>query len=164
MRQLALDFYAAREADVYRAFRTMARRFLAGAAAAYDHPFWSDRTDPEDDDDDRAEVEMAFHRIRQGDAIRLRRSDEVRIESLPAVSGREIVLESRLVTSAKPQGVRFVADVDLLALVDLAPSVGSVPDLFDAYNGHAAPVGLPEFLTALSTAVARRWLIIDAPP
>ena len=164
MRQLALDFYAAREAEVYRAFRTMARRFLAGAAAAHDHPFWSDRTDPEDHDDDRADVEAAFHRIRQYDAVRLRRSDEVRIETLPAVSGREIVLEPRLVTSATPQGVRFVADVDVLALVDLAPSMGSVPDLFDAYNRHAAPVGLPEFLTALSTAVARRWLVIDALP
>jgi flavin-dependent dehydrogenase len=164
MRQAALDFYAAREADVYRAFRAMARRFLAGAAAVYDHPFWSDRTDPEEYDDDRADVEAAFRRIRQCDAVRLRRSGEVRIESLPAVSGREIVLEPRLVTLATPQGVRFVADVDVLTLVDLAPSAGSIPDLFDAYNRHAAPVGLPEFLTALSTAVARRWLVIDAPP
>ncbi len=51
-----------------------------------------------------------------------------------------------------------MSDVDLVALVDLAPAAQTVPDLFAAYNRRAAPVGLPEFLTALSTALARGWL------
>ena len=134
-------------------------RHLAGAAAAYDHPFWSDRDDvTRTEDADRTAITAAFDRLRQADRLHLRRARGGSVIERPAVSGREIVLEPRLITDRDRAGIRFVSDVDILPLVDLAPTMPTVPDLFAAYNKRAAPVGLPEFLTALSTALARGWL------
>ena len=159
MRDCALDFYAAREADVYAAFRALTTRHLADAAPSHDHPFWSDRGDPAtSDESDRAAIAAAFERIRQAEILKFRRSPAAVVIERPAVSGREIVLEPRLSTDDDPAGIRFIADVDVLVLVDLAPTTRSVPDLFEAYNRRAAPVGLSEFLTALSTALASGWL------
>jgi len=78
-----------------------------------------------------------------------------------AVSGREIVLEPRIVEADRPEGVRYLRDVDLLAVLELAPSFAQVPDLFEAYCRRAGPVALPDFLYALATAVARRWLVAE---
>jgi hypothetical protein len=49
--------------------------------------------------------------------------------------------------------------------VELAPSCGQVPDLYEALVARVGPTDLPAFLTALATAVARKWLILepDAP-
>jgi hypothetical protein len=55
--------------------------------------------------------------------------------------------------------VRFVADVDVVALAEMAPQALDVPGLFDGYCRHVAPVALPDFLRALATAVARGWLV-----
>jgi hypothetical protein len=82
----------------------------------------------------------------------------VRIEPRAAIGGNEIVLEPRLITPGDLVGVRFLHDVDVVTLVELAPAVRQVPDLFEAYERRAGPVDLRAFLTALATAVARRWL------
>jgi len=65
------------------------------------------------------------------------------------------------VEADRPAGVRYVRDVDLLAVLELAPSFAQVPDLFEAYCRRAGPVALPDFLYALATAVARRWLVAE---
>jgi hypothetical protein len=44
-------------------------------------------------------------------------------------------------------------------LLELAPRTAQVPDLFAAYSQRTAPPPLPDFLLALSTAVARGWLV-----
>jgi hypothetical protein len=60
-----------------------------------------------------------------------------------------------------PEGaaVRYVRDVDVLALLDLAPAARQVPDLFETYVGRLGRVALPDFLFALATAVAKGWLV-----
>jgi flavin-dependent dehydrogenase len=161
MRETALAFYEAREADVYSAFRALTARHLAAAASAHGHPFWDDRPEPEGGGDDRAQIDAAYSRLREREPLRLRQGRGVDTVLRPAVHGREIVLEPRLVAAGDPQGLRFVADVDLLVLVARAPQAASVPDLFAAYSRHTAPVGWPEFLTALSTAIARGFLEWD---
>jgi hypothetical protein len=83
------------------------------------------------------------------------------VQPRPAVSGTEIVLESRIVGPDLPSGIRFVRDVDVIALVDLAPSHSEVPDLFDAYCRTSGPVALPDFLYALATALAKGWLVSE---
>ena len=161
MRTTALEFFAAREADVYAAFRRLTAQYLAGAAPAHAHPFWDDRTPADFLDsapDDAAEVRAAFERVRRAELLRLRPAADLRVEPRPAVAGSEIVLESRLVSNARPAGVRFLCDVDLIALTTLAPSCTQVPDLFEAYNRSHAPAALPDFLTALATAIARGYL------
>jgi hypothetical protein len=83
----------------------------------------------------------------------------VRVEPRAAISGSEIVLESRLVTAGDPAGTRFLFDVDVVAMVELAPHFQAVPDLYEACVSRVGPVALPAFLTALATALARRWLV-----
>jgi flavin-dependent dehydrogenase len=158
MRDAALAFFAAREAEVYASFRVMTERFFSEAAAGHAHPFWRDR---EDEPDAIADVplEAAFLRLRRSVDFRVARSTTVCVEPRPAVQADEIVLEPRLVTGAQDAGLRYAFGVDLLALIDLAPSCSSVPDLFAAYNQRQAPVPLPDFLGALATALAHKWLV-----
>jgi hypothetical protein len=158
MVRAAFEFFSAREKEIYTAFRALTERFLADAAANYDHPFWSDRTDPVTEPDDDA-LRAAFDWLRSAGSIRLRAGPNVTIEQRPAVSGNEIVLESRLVSGAGGEGVRYAFDVDVVALVDLGPRFAQVPDLFDAYNQRLAPVPLPQFLSALAMAIAKGWLV-----
>ena len=161
MRGTALDFFAAREAEVYANFRSLTTRYLANAAAAHTNPFWTDRAGAVDHEAiaDQTAVTAAFEDIRSAESIALRRAAELKIEERPAVSGSEIVLEPRIVTATEPAGVRYLSDVDVLALIELAPNHQQVPDLFEAYNRRHAPVSLPDFLTALATAVARGFLV-----
>jgi flavin-dependent dehydrogenase len=163
LRSTALDFFATREAEIYEAFRRLTEHHLAAAASCQDHPFWTDRAGPIDheDVDDHADVKAAFEQLRAARAIALHRGLDVRIESQPAVSGSEIVLESRIVTPSFRQGVRYVRDVDVVALLELAPGAREVPELFKTYCERSGPVALPDFLVALSTALARRWLVAE---
>jgi hypothetical protein len=159
MRDTALKFFASREAEVYVSFRAMTERFFTEAAAGHRHPFWRDRSDEPAPSSDQPLVQAAFERLRQAPHLRVARGPEARVEQRPAVSGSEIVLEPRLVAGAQDPGVRHAFDVDLLTLIDLAPGYSSVPDLFAAYNHRHQPVALPDFLGALATVLARKWLI-----
>jgi len=159
MRATAMEFFQKRETDVYESFRAMTRRSLAEAASGHAHPFWIDRTEEDGSGVDQQAARAAFERIRSSPILSLVAARDVRMAPMPAVSGIEIVLEPRLVSDRHPRGIRYVFDVDLIALVRQAPAHTSVPDLFDAYNRGHAPVALPDFLAALSTAVAQKWLL-----
>ncbi len=159
MREVALRFFAEREAEVYASFKSMTDRFLSDAAAAHPHPFWDDRTDAWDDQPRRDAVQAAFERLRAEPELRLMRGPDAGVVQRPAVSGAEIVLEPRLISSDVPRGMRYAFDVDLLALVELAPSCTSVPGLLERYNRRCAPVTLPDLLAGLSTAIAQKWLV-----
>ena len=77
-----------------------------------------------------------------------RRGDQLRIEARPAVTTREVVLQDRLVLPDWPpggRGLRYLRDVDLVRLVELAPDHRQVPDLFEAYIRRCPPVSLPDF-------------------
>jgi hypothetical protein len=67
------------------------------------------------------------------------------------------VLQPHLVTG--DEAIRFVHGIDVVALRELAPQYSQVPDLFEAYCRLHANVVLHDFLFALATAVARRWLV-----
>ena len=168
MRSHALGFFEDRETEIDRRFWEMSRRMLADAAAGHAHRFWTDRWDEESAagsrqtaDDDDEPIRAAFERLRQSTAFKVRRGPGIVVEPRPAVSGREIVLESRLVSDHVPSGVRFVRDVDVTVLIDLAPHYSEVPDLFDAYCRRSGPVALPDFLRALATALASGWLVSE---
>jgi flavin-dependent dehydrogenase len=155
-RQVAFDFFAAREHEIYGSFRALTQRFLTDAAAAHAHPFWTDREFPAARAPD--DIEPAFARLRAAPALCVR-AGPFQIEDKPAISGCEIVRERRLVDRAHPEGVRYLHDVDVLAVVELAPVCRDVGELFDVYTRRHGPVGLPEFLRALATALARGWLV-----
>ena len=176
---VALELYNRREREIHAAAAQQSAQFFADAAGRHDHPFWTGRalnahdtdvmgergeasdTAPEIDVDrlrhDPAVV-AAFDTLRRGRGIRLRRGDQLRIEPRPALTTREVVMEDRLLLPTWPQdgrGVRFLRDVDLMRLVELAPAHRQVPDLYEAYNQRCAPVSLPNFLGALSVLLAK---------
>ena len=169
MRTIAFEFFAAREREMYARYRAMTERYLADAGAGRDHPFWADRASAVDEAPDPLSpdvlrrdpaVQMAFERIRAAPALNLRRADDVGIEWRPAVSGCEIVLEPRLAIPGRPEGIRFVSDVDLVLLLELAPTVPDAGDLYEVYARRSGPVALPDFLLVLATATAKGWLVM----
>jgi len=169
MAATARQFFADREAEVYANFLSLTRGFLHDGAEGQSHPFWSERAEAGERDAlqqaaerEREAVQSAFDRLKAAPELVARRGANVRLEPRPAIGGNEIVLEPRLVTQANPVGVRFLHDVDVVTLVDLAPTCRQVPDVYEAYLRRAGPVDLGAFLTALATAVARGWVVLDA--
>jgi hypothetical protein len=67
------------------------------------------------------------------------------------------------VIPAEGTAVRYLRDVDVLALLELAPAARQVPELFDAYVRRLGRTALPDFLFALATTVARGWLVREWP-
>ena len=56
--------------------------------------------------------------------------------------------------------MRYLCDVDLVELLDLAPAFRDVGDL-QAYNRQRhGPVALPDFLLVLATMIAKGWLVL----
>ena len=178
---VALDLFNRREREIHAAAVRQSAQFFADAATRHHHPFWTGRatmdqmaetgdagdTAPEIDIDalrrDPA-VMAAFDTLRQGSGIRLRRGDHLRVEARPALTIRDVVMEDRLVLPDWPptgRGVRFLRDIDLVQLVELAPDHRQVPDLYEAYNRRCAPVSLPDFLGALSVLLAKGALRND---
>lgn len=159
MKDVALQFFEAREREVYSAFRALTEQYWRDAAAGHAHPFWADRAAHEEAAASDVDVARAFDRVRTAPSLAVRRNPAVRIEARPAVSGSEIVLEDRLVREGRSAGVRYAYDVDLIGLTALAPLHSSVPELFAAYNREHAPVALPDFLAALAVGIAHQWLL-----
>lgn len=159
MREPAMEFYAAREREIERHYAAESRAFLARAARGHDRPFWSERADdPGRNDRETALVRKVFDQLKRSDTSRVASAPAVRIEPRPMVSGVEIVL-GRHVVPAEGDPVRYLYGVDMVTLLELAADSSQVPDLFDAYVRRCQPVSLHDFLLALSTAVARRWLV-----
>ena len=177
MAAVALELFSERERAMHAAALVQSAHFFTEAARHHLHPFWTGRAgdDPADRVDIGADADVsnlrddpavlgAFEQLRQAASLQLRRGTAVRVEARPALTTREVVLQDRLVLPAWPadgRGIRFLRDVDLVQLVDLATAHRQVPDLFDAYNRTAPPVALPDFLGALSVLLAKGALVWD---
>jgi hypothetical protein len=162
----ARQFFGDREAEMYTGYLALTQHYLHEAAGGEARPFWADRAEQGDWDQrraretgERAAIQSAYDQLRAADTLRLAAGPEVRVEARPAIAGSEIVMESRLVTPNDPTGTRFLYDIDVVALVELAPTCGDVGALYDACVRQVGPMDLAAFLTALATAVARRWLV-----
>ncbi len=161
MRRQALDFYAAREREIERHHAAESRAFLASAARRHDRPFWAERSDdPRDANNDAGEVRRAFDQLKRDPAFNVAIPPAIRIEPRPLVDGHEIVMAPHVVP-ANASAVRYLHGVDVVRLLELAPTVSQVPELFELYTRRGGPVPLHDFLLALSTAVARRWLVSE---
>jgi flavin-dependent dehydrogenase len=166
MAAVARQFFADREAEMYDSYLALTNRYLRDAAVGQAHPFWAERAERHEvaerrarEEQERAAVEAAHTWLRNAPELKVVRGRGVRLESRPAIGGTTIVLEPRLVTAADPAGVRFLHDVDVVTLVELAPACRQVPDLFEALVQRVGPTDLAAFLTALATAIARGWLV-----
>jgi 2-polyprenyl-6-methoxyphenol hydroxylase-like FAD-dependent oxidoreductase len=166
MAEAALEFFERRERAVYAAARTQAAAFAAEAAARTGHPFWLARATAPDDLDPDADVDAAglardrdvmaaFEDLRSRHDVRFRTGDAARLGERAAVRGREIVMEDHLFLPAWPNGLRYIRNIDLVALLKLAPAHQDIGDLIAAYMRDHGPVPLPDFLGALATLVAK---------
>jgi flavin-dependent dehydrogenase len=161
MRSHALSFYSAREREVERLHADAARHFLTEAGREHRQPFWADRlveAAPGVHTDGEA-VRAAFEKMKQAPALMVRIAAHLAIAPRPYVSNHEIMLGPHVVTSDADPGVRYLYNVDVPALLELAPAARQVPDLFEAYVQRRGKVEFPDFLLAVSTAVARGWLV-----
>ncbi len=159
LRREALDFFNGREREIERHHADESRAFLAGAARGHDRPFWAERSaDVGAHRDDGESAKRALEWLRQVDELRLQVASEVAFEPRPVVVGNEIRLAPHVVIADSP-AVRYVGGVDVICLLELAPRASQVPELFEAYRTATGPAALHDFLMALSTAVARGWLV-----
>lgn len=181
---VALDLFDAREREMHAALERRSAAFFAEAAAGHDHPFWTDRAEPGMPDATPLAppepavdtlrrdpgVLAAFEALRRAPTMRLRRGGRLEVVHRPAITARRIVLEARLVVPGWPdaegaRGLRFLREIDLVRVVELAPLHRQVPDLFEAYNRVCPPAPLPDFLGALSVLIAKGALEkTDDPP
>lgn len=161
MRSHALSFYSARERDVERLHADAARHYLTAAAREHHQPFWADRfLEPATPSGAEASAtRAAFERLKNAPAPSVRSSGDVTVAPRPYVRGHEIFLGPHVVTSDQDPGVRYLYNVDVPALLELAPAWRQVPELFDLYVQHRGHVEFPDFLLAVSDALARGWLV-----
>lgn len=111
-----------------------------------------------------AEARAAYETIRALPSVRLRPAAGLEIVSRPAVAGDRIALEPHLVSERLPAGARYVRNVDLRRLVEVAPALEQVPDIYEAYNRSADPAPLPDFLAALALTVGAGFLDLTNDP
>jgi flavin-dependent dehydrogenase len=163
MADQALAFFDRRERDVFAAAQRQAARFATDAAAQVAHPYWTARAESSIDDDGEldandlfadAGVQKAFADLRARSSVSLTRGRDVNVEPRAAVRGREIVLEPHIVTPAWPRGIRYLRNVDLVYLLQLAPQHRDVGDICAAVLQSSPHVALPDVLGALSVLVA----------
>ena len=159
MQSSALAFFSDREREIEQELSRQGRRFLADAAQGHAHAFWDDRAnEPHDVRPDDRDTRAAFDELKASDRFQARAAPDIRIEPRPIIRGHVVVLEPHVIP---PEGapVRYVREVDVLALLELVPAARQVPELFETYVNRMGRVALPDFLFALSTAVARGWLV-----
>lgn len=105
-----------------------------------------------------AEVREAWETIRSLPAVHLRPAPGLSTVRRPAVVDDRIALEPHLMSHHLPDGARYVRNVDLRRLVEIAPASNQVPDLFEAYNQGGFGASLPDFLAALAFAAGAGFL------
>src|SRR5947207_2881224 len=162
---VALDFSSNRDQQIYA---PSLRRSCAYAREAYErhpHPFWAERAGttvpPANGEIDEGtlfrapDVQAAFRRLKESPAIELSLSGGIGVRQCALIHDREIVIDEAISLPEAPDGVRFIAGVDLLKLGEMACRHRQVPDLFEAYCRAYGAVPLPSLLGSLSVLLAR---------
>jgi len=147
----AVALFERREREAFLELSRQAARVWTGeAAAAADDPAALFRD---------SAVQVAFTGLKQATAITLRAAPDVTIVAGPTVRGQRVVLEPHLHCSWRPDGIRYLLDVCLPRVIELAPGVAQVPDLYDRYVRAEGPTDLRAFLGVLSFLVAKGVLV-----
>lgn len=170
MRDAALAFFDQRERAIAASAGQQASAFAVEAAAQSGHPFWVARAEAPEPLDPGSEIDAAalgrdpaviaaFEDLRRRPAVQFRTGTSVQVRPRPAVRGREIVLDDHLFLPEWPGGVRYIRDVDLVAVLRLAPQFRDAGELAEAYVREHRPVALPDLLGALATLIAKGALV-----
>ncbi|MFN2316720.1 MAG: NAD(P)/FAD-dependent oxidoreductase, partial [Gemmatimonadales bacterium] len=165
MTAAALEFYHRRETAMAGALRRRAAEFSRDATEVHTGAYWSRRladadasTDAEPDTATLREdpdVVLAFQELKRRESLAVRPAPGLRREPRAAIHDDHIVMEEQLILPAFPAGIRWLRGVDLIQLVDLAPTATAVPQLFETCLRLTPEVQLPDFLGALSVLLAK---------
>jgi flavin-dependent dehydrogenase len=165
MAAVALEYFSERERKMYAASVRQAAEYFRQAAEEHKHRFWEARAavradaSEEDLEDDHwkrdPRVLAALDWFKQASELRLEPALDLRRQKRPEIVGREVILEDALVSTAVPVGLRYLDNVNLVRLAEIAATHRDVPRLFEAYNRACPPVEMPAFLGALSFLLAR---------
>jgi len=174
MEETAVRFFDERERAVYRKYRAQSADFFEACAREYEHDYWASRAkaarvsgdvtaaagDPDalDDDVPADRARAALERIRTRPSLDAVRGASVRTVERPTVVGHRIALAHHLASDRTPRGLRYVRNVDLMRVLEIAPRHPDVPAGWEAYNAGAPAVTLPDYLAALATAFAAGFL------
>jgi hypothetical protein len=171
MEDTAVTFFDERERQVYRQYRARSADFFEECAGVYGHEYWVDRAEAArasshdavaaHEPDSVAYVEVpteearaAFERLRALPTLSAVPGRSLRAVERPTVRGHRVVLVKHLASDRYPRGLRWIRNVDLERVVEVAPRHPAVPDGWAAYNAGAAAVPLPDYVAALATAFA----------
>jgi flavin-dependent dehydrogenase len=106
------------------------------------------------------DVLAAFDLLRETTSVRLARSPQLRTEPRPVIRGNLVVLDEHLVLPGFGQPVRWVRNVDLDLVLDVAGSTEDVGEMYTRYTRRQGPVPLPDFLGALSVLLGKGGLVL----
>jgi hypothetical protein len=168
-RALALDLFAARERQMYASYFQRSCDYAREAAGRHPSAFWSARAEavlPPDQRDlsqqdgvDRARVQAAFEWLKASPSIDLQVSGRASLVPVGVVRGDEVAAEEAFLIAGTGGQLRFVADIDVVALAPLAAEHRQVDQIYRAYADRHGEVALPKILTALSVLVAHGLLV-----
>jgi len=162
----ALALHEAREGAIAGALSREGMEFSRRAAASHAGDYWAGRAGFGAADEGGAdpdpqvlrqdpEVLAAFGELKRRDRLALRPAPGVRREPRPAIRDDRVSLHEHLVVPAFPGGIRWLRNIDLVRLADLAVGADQVPALFETYTRDVAAAPLPDFLGALAVLVGK---------
>ncbi len=102
-----------------------------------------------------ADVLAAFAALRDRPAVRIEVDPRARRVQRPVVRGNVVVPEDHLVLRGLEEGVRYLRNVDLLALLQVASAREDVGQMYADYARAHGAIPLPDFLGALSVLIAK---------
>jgi flavin-dependent dehydrogenase len=172
---VALDFFSSWERRAYQSAVRGTRAHAREALARHSHTFWERRANGLDsvsapeaaaDDEDRLlrapAVQAAWQFLKRSTIAGLAPAADIRLERRALIRRHEIVLDEVIAMPDAPDGVRFLAGVDLLHLTRLARQYHEVCELYEAYCRTQTPLPLPSVLGGLSVLVANGVLMSAA--
>lgn len=161
----ALALHEAREQLIAEALRRHGVEFSRSAAARHAGDYWAGRAgleaaDGGEEPDPQVlrqdpEVLAAFGELKRRDRLTLRPAAGLRREPRAAIRDDWVSLHEHLVVPAFPAGIRWLRNLDLVRLADLAVGADQVPGLLETYEREVAPAPLPDFLGALAVLVGK---------
>lgn len=158
----AVALFAERE----RAYVVAATRELGAMSkdAAREGGFWGTRASLQTDELEAASVERlrddpqvrgAFEELRARSHARLVPSAGLRRLARPIVRGNVVMEEEHLALPGLPAPTRYVRNVDLIVVLEVAGATGDVGEMYAQYTRRLGTVSLPDFLGALAVIVGK---------
>jgi flavin-dependent dehydrogenase len=158
-----LALFEYRERAMAVAIRHELQLLAHNAAVAYASGYWSERNESSGDgslaDTDVLGRDIAVRRaheeLRRRPKLTVRPAAGARRVSHPMIEDDLIVVRNHFVLAGLPTPVRYLRNVDLVALADLAPAHSDVPELYAKYRKSGGGGELPDMVGALAVLLAK---------